>query len=287
MKQEYFRPTSLAEALKILADYGGQARVIGGGTDLVLEEQKPGKRSQALVGLEALPEVHGIAEDGTFLIIGAAVTHEEAARHPLVQKHAPALAQACAQVGAVQVRNLGTLGGNVVSALPAADAAVALMALDAECEIHSASGPSRQPLGELYAGVGKSKLNPHAQILGRLYLPLNQSHSAYERLAQRNALALPILCVAVSLRLEKGLISASGICVAPAGPLPLRARAAQAILKGKAPSPELFEEAAKLAREEAPLRSSAVRGSKEYRENVLPVLLRRALARAAGLKQGA
>lgn len=283
MAQEYFHPRTAQEALSLLQERPGEGRIIAGGTDLLIEEAHPSHKSPRLVDLDRIPGMKDIREENGFLVLGACVTHAEAAASPLVQRHARALAEGCAKVGSTQIRNMGTLAGNVVSALPAADAGVNLTALGASCLVATLEGERWVAMSDMYLGVGKSAVDNRSQCLTHIRVPLRApgSGSAYVRMEQRKALSLPMLCVSVALTLADNAIRAVSVVMAPAGPRPVHAEAAEAFLLGRTPAPDVFAQAGELARRNAEFRSSAVRGSKEYREGVLPVFVRRALARAA------
>lgn len=214
--------------------------------------------------------------------LGAAVTHNQVAKSKLIQEKASVLARAARSVGSLQIRNTATVVGNVVNAQPAADAAVALVALGAVAEVVSPSGKEYIPVEKLYAGVGKSVLDSTSQIVTRIQFPalLKNQGSAYERLEQRKALALPMLNVAVVVSLADNRFQWARIVMAPVGPGPVRATEAEAILTGADVSLGNIENAAAAARAQANPRSSALRGSREYRLEVLPVLVRRALEAA-------
>ncbi len=281
--QEYFHPHTVQEALSLLQERPGEGRIIAGGTDLLVAEAKPSRKSPRLVDLDRIPGMKDIREEDGFLVLGACVTHTEAAASLLVQRHAECLAEGCARVGSTQIRNMGTLAGNVVSALPAADAGINLTALEALCVVAAPDGTRRVSMPDMYKGVGKSAISSRSQCLTQILIPL-RGHgfgSAYMRMEQRKALSLPMLCVSAALTLEDGVIVRAVVVMAPAGPAPVRASAAEVFLLGNRPSPELFARAGELARQDAQFRSSAVRGSKEYRAGVLPVFVRRALTKAA------
>lgn len=282
MLRDYVLAKSLDEVLEALRR--GNARVVAGGTDLWLD-LKSGKVSvDTLVGISSISELKEISMCDGRIRIGAAVTHSEAASSPVIRQRAPLLAQACGSVGSVQTRNVGTVVGNVINAQPAADAAVALVALGAEAEIRDENGVSYTPVEKLYAGVGKSKIDSSRQLVTAVTfsaLRKNQG-SAFVRLAQRRAMALPVLNVAVVVTLasNKNKIEEIVIVCAPVGPQPMRAYTAERVLAGAEPLEEKILEAAKLAAEKADPRDSAVRGSRTYRKAVLPTLIRRAVSEA-------
>jgi CO/xanthine dehydrogenase FAD-binding subunit len=172
--------------------------------------------------------------------------------------------------------------GNVVNAQPAADTAVALFALDAQVEILSDKGVRVVPVENVYQGVGVSRIDSTSEIVTALYfkgLGSNQG-SAFFRLAQRKALALPMLNVAAVVSIQAGSFEEARIVIAPVAPLPFRSRKAEAALKHAAVGSASIDKAVEIAASESRPRGSALRGSAEYRREMVKVLLRRALGRA-------
>ena len=165
MYQEYLCPVTVDETLHLLADRDGQARVIAGGTDLVLQLRRGERRARCLVDISHIYALRATTETDGLITIGAAVTHTELSASPLIREHAPVLAQAAAEIGSPEIRNVGTVGGNVVNAQPAADTALALAALGAEAEIVSVDGARWVALAELYAGPGLSCVDSNAELV--------------------------------------------------------------------------------------------------------------------------
>lgn len=282
MWQNYLFPATVQEALEMLAAHGGQARIIAGGTDLVLQSQRGQRAATVMVDITRIPGLDGIEEHEDYVTIGCQATHAQIAASPLIHQKAEVLALACGSVGGPQTRNVGTLVGNVVNALPAADGAVALFALDAEVEVVDAEGRRWLPIAAMYAGVGKCTIDPCVQMVTAIrFRPLSNGWaSAYQRLANRKALALPILNAAVVVGLEDGVCSEVRIAVGPVAPTPFRAREAEAALVGQPPTPEAVVRAARLAADAANPRDSVLRGSRDYRKAMVEVLVRRALTQA-------
>jgi len=282
MWQNYLFPASVEEALEMLASYGGQARLVAGGTDLILELQEGRRQVEALVDITRIPGLDAIELDNGMITLGAAVTYRQVIDSPLLQARAAVLVEASRKVGSPQIRNVGTLVGNVVNAMPAADGAIALFALEAELEIASPDGRRWVPIEELYEGPGRSKVDPSREMVTAIRFPAldeNQG-SAFERLARRKALALPVLNVAVVITLDDGRFRDARIAMGPVAPTPFRARGAEKALRGMPSSSETIQRAAKVAAGEARPRSSLLRASAAYRKEVLAVLVRRALERA-------
>lgn len=284
MWQEYLFPSSVEEALAMLAEREGRARLVAGGTDLVIQLTEGRQSADRLVDITRIPELDQITlEDGT-IVLGANVTHRQASESPLIRERATVLAQACHAVGSLQIRNVGTLGGNVVNAMPAADGTTALLALEAEAEIANGAGRRWMPLADLFAGPGVSRVDSTREMLTafRFQALGERQASALERVARRRALALPILICAVVVTLSEGGegFESAHIALGPVAPVPFRASQAEESLRGAPISPETIARAGEIATQESHPRTSLLRASKEYREEVIKVLVRRGLERA-------
>ena len=288
--KDYYTPTTIAEALQIRSRYGHDAEFVAGGTDLILDLQQGNHPPlQALVDVTTIERLNEISEEGGFVVIGAAVTHSDVESSPLVRRHGTALAESCSVVGGPQVRNVGTLGGNVAHALPAADGTIGLLALEAEVQVCTLGETGEvlaawQPLLSIFAGPGQSKLQPN-QLLAAFRFPLLRpySASAFDRIMRPQGVALPILGVAAHLSLDatRRRVTRANIAVGPAGPVPFRAAEAErALLDAPAFDDHAVQAAVAAALAQAELRTSKHRASKEYRREVLDVLLRRVLCNA-------
>lgn len=282
MVQNYLFPATVSEAVSILSTNRGKARIIAGGTDLMLEMQEGKNTCEVLVDLSQIAELKNITEENGYIRIGASVTHSQVARSELIQHHAPGLAQACRKVGSLQIRNAGTLIGNIVTGNPAADGAVALACLESTCEVSTMDGIQNIPLEEMYAGVCLSCIDSCCQVVTHVRFPVKKKNqgSAYARMEQRKALSLPMLAVSAMVSLAGDTFEWARLVIAPVGAGPQHAVDAEAFLRGAAINDGNIAEATKLARNQAKFRSSAIRGSKEYRNGVLPVFVERALRAA-------
>ena len=282
MSNEYLTPASVPDALNILKSRNGQARIIAGGTDLILDLKEEVRDVECLVDITGIEELTRIERDGNSIRIGAAVTHGQVSCSPLIQERAPLLAEAAYSVGSPQIRNQGTVVGNVVNAQPAADTAVALLALDAQAEIISQQGKRLIPVEELYQGVGVSAVDSTAEVVTAIcFTGLGDKQgSVFMRLAQRKALALPMLNVAVVVTVQNGCFEEARLVLAPVAPKPFRSRKAEAALKGASVTPDAIRKAAEVAAEESQPRDSELRGSAMYRREMVRVLVRRALEQA-------
>ncbi len=284
MWQSYEMPTSVGEALETLARFDGQAQIIAGGTDLIIELQEGKHPVECLVDITNIPGLDQIEQLGDWIMVGPNVTFRQIKESPLLQEQARVLAEAAGTVGALQIQTVATLAGNVASALPAADGCVALLALDAEVQVTGVAGQDWHPVGELFLGPGKSTVDSAREMITAIRFPSPQGKhgSAWERIGRRRALVLPILncAVAVDLDPDGTRLEAARIGLGPVAPVPFRARQTEAFLAGKPPTEEVFVQAAKVAATEARPRTSVLRASKEYRTRVLQVLIRQGLARA-------
>jgi len=286
MFKRYYRPSTLEEALSILEDHQGRARVIAGGTDLILQLQQRELSMEALVDITAVEQLRYIRKENGLLKIGALATHTDMARSPLLKEEASLLAEAARSVGSLQIRNVGTVGGNIVNAQPAADTAVALLALDARAKVISAAGERQLPLKELYRPEGGKALDPTSEILAEFsFAPLKKGGGggAFVRLARRKAVALPVFNAAAVLWTEennKNILAGARIVMGPVARIPFSSQEAEKVLTGNVPGEDRFREAAARAAGEAKPRDSYLRGSSAYRKKLAEVMVFRALTRA-------
>jgi len=277
---QYFEPNFVDEALVLLDRFSPGARVLAGGTLLGPQLRREPHDAATIINIKRIPELSDVALEGEHLKIGGVVTARALAEHPLVRKHAPLLAQAAASLGARQLRNVATLGGNLCSGHPAADLTAALLALDARClvaNIHE--GPRDVPLPDF--------LRPHSHALAQgelltgVTIPLVSAGAAYVKMQTRRAFEMALVAVAVRFAVnESGTIWNARIALAGAAPVPVRAHHAEASVTDKAPSPECFKAAARRAADEDARPYSDHRASAEYRRHLVLVLTERALAEA-------
>lgn len=285
MWQAYEMPTSVEEALNTLERYQGQAQLIAGGTDLIIELQEGKHTIHCLVDVTRIPNLDRIERQDGWIVMGANVTFRQIKESALLQEEARVLPEAAATVGALQIQTVATLAGNLASALPAADGSVALLALEAEALIADTGGQGWRPVGELFLGPGKSALDPTRQMITHIRFPVPQGRhgSAWQRIGRRRALVLPILNCAVCVGLDPAgeRFEWARLSLGPVAPVPFRARESEAFLIGKPVSLDVMRQAGEIAAGEAQPRTSLLRASKEYRLEVLPVLVRQGLERAA------
>jgi CO/xanthine dehydrogenase FAD-binding subunit len=287
---EYHLPASLEDALVLLERYQGRARVVAGGTDLLLDFQDAyysGARTcwDALVDVTRIAGANAIRDEGDWITVGCGVTHTQVVESLLIQSRAAALAQACSVVGGPQVRNVATLVGNIAHALPAADGLIALLVLEAEARVASHAGAPAdwRPLASLYKGPGVSAVDATREMIAAIRFRPTGEHeaSAFTRVMRPQGVALPILGMAARVRTAAGRrIEDVAISAGPVAPLPFRARRTEHYLRGKVLNEETLAEATHLLSGEAAPRTSAHRATTEYRFELLPALLRDVVARA-------
>jgi len=291
MWQEYLFPATVQEALEMLAAHDGQAQIIAGGTDLVLQSQRGQCMARVMVDITRIPGLDTIEEREGYVTIGCQVTHAQIAASPLIAARAKVLQEAALSVGTPQIRNVGTLAGNVVSAQPGADGSLALLALDATLDVVDLAGNTRRvPVAEAFVRPDVSTIDPRREMITLIRLPALAAHqaSAYGRMAKRRASALPVLAVGVVISTEqktKSIAQRFGwvrIALGPVALTPYRARRAEEVLRGAAISSPAIEQAAQVASQEAQPRSSVLRGSREYRQEMVRVYVRRTLEAAVG-----
>jgi CO/xanthine dehydrogenase FAD-binding subunit len=283
---EYLRPKSLNEALAALSeDQPVRNQVFSGGTDLL-----PKLKSRAIVAPPRVIDLKGIAgldfiefDAIGVLRIGANAVIRDVAGHEAVRRHYPALAEGAALIASNQLQHRGTIVGNVCNAVPSADAAPPLLAHDAEVVCVSRSGERRVPIADFFVTAGVSCLGPGEIVTEiRLPPPLAGERATYLKLAARGRMDLAVVGVAVATTVDAGLVSSVRIALGSAAPTPLRAREAEAVLLGKAPTPELIVQAAQVAAANSRTRSSH-RASADYRREMLGVLTQRALETTTGI----
>jgi len=282
------QPESVDDALRLLRLFGPSARALAGGTDLLLENRSGLDSPDHLVSLTGVKGLLFITEDSHGLRIGATTTLMLIENSPLVRRRCEMLAEAAGMIGARQTRNLATLGGNVCNAVPSADTAPPLLASDAEAIAVSLEGRRRIPMAEFFLAPRSTTLQP-GELLEAIVIPLPAPHSGctYVRHTARKALDLAIVGVAVRIALDSAgdTVLEARVALGAVAPTPIRARDAEALLIGQAPTDRLFELAAEAAVGAArPI--SDLRASADYRSEMIRTLTRRCLGESLHRAQG-
>jgi xanthine dehydrogenase iron-sulfur cluster and FAD-binding subunit A len=286
MWKDYISATSIEEVLQVLAANGSRARIVAGATDLILEMERGQRKGiETLVDVTRIPGLDQItyAEDGQ-IHLGPLVTHNHCAGSKLIREHAYPLARACWEVGSPQIRNRGTVAGNLITASPANDTITPLMALGARVVLRSLNGEREVPLADFYTGVRSTVLQPDEMLVDIIFpaLVANQ-RGTFIKFALRRAQAISLVNVAVVLGwTADGTVSQAQVTLGSVAPKIVHAREAEIFLTGRIISPDVIDEAAALAvRAARPIND--VRGSAGYRQRMVKVTTARALrALAAG-----
>ena len=280
---EYHAPASIQEALECLCQCAGKAKVLAGGTDLLISMKKREQVPEHLINLKGIKGLNAIRYDEKQgLAIGGLATVGDIERSQIVKEKFTALWDAVNVMAAPQVRNLGTIGGNLCSAVPSADTAPPLITLGASVRLLGTNGERSVPVESFFKGPGESVLKAD-EILVEVLVPNPPENSggAYFKLMRRNAMDLALVGAAVFLRInkDKKVCQEARIALGAVAPTPMRAPKAEQVLLGRAVNEETAKEAGNTARLEAkPI--SDIRASEAYRRDMVGVLTKRAIMAA-------
>jgi len=280
---DFYQPTTLQEASRLLNDKGDGGRFLAGGTDLVIAMKEKGLLPKYIVDLKRVPGLSGIREnaDGS-ISLGALTTMYEIETSPLIKKKFPFLAQSAAEVGSIQIRNRATIGGNMCNATPSADTAPALIALNATAKIAGVAGERAMNLEEFFKAPGRNAMDP-AEVLTEITIPKTGPHlvGEYIKFSPRDMMDLAYIGVAVVYDLGSDKkCTGVRIVLGAVAPTPIRARNSEALLEGQVLSEELAKKVGdEAAREAKPI--SDVRSSADYRRAMVGVMTKRAVLNAA------
>ena len=280
MRFDYHEPTSVREAVELAARFGADARFLAGGTDLLIQMRRGQVAPRHLVSLHRVPGLDVIEVDGA-ITLGALVTHRRLERSPELGGPLQALREGAEVVGGHQIRNVATVGGNIVNASPAADVVPVLVALDAQITCLGPGGERSMPLEDFAAAPGVTARQPE-ELLTRVRFarPAPHSATAFLKAGRRRAMEISLVCVAARLTLDadRQRCLEARIALGAVGPTTLRARAAERSLQGQPVTEELVRSAGRQAAGECrPI--SDVRASARYRALLVATLVERALAR--------
>jgi len=267
---DYRKPESLEEVFKLLQEYGHRAALIAGGTDVMVKIRNTRKAPEVLISLRGLKELSYIRKNGDYHI-GALATHRMLEQSDLVQRELTALYEGASRIGSVQVRNVATIAGNICNAAPSADTAGPLLALDAQVLLQGPEGERRVPITEFFTGTYKT-VRKETEVVTEIRIPAEMKRfgSAYWKQSRRKAMNLPIVGIAVSLRLDNATISDARIALTVAAPTPIRAYKAEEFLTGKPMDEAVLAEAGRIAASTdcCTLRDS-LRGEAWYRAEII------------------
>ena len=275
---EYFEPKSVGEALSFLGKHGAEAKLIAGGTDVMVDikfKEEPG----GLVNIKKIPGLSGIQENGNGLRIGALTTIREIESSALVHEKVPVLWEAAHQFASLQVRNTATIGGNIGRASPSGETLAPLLVLDAKAKVAYSDGEKVEPFSAFFQGPGKTSMGAKGLLTEiEVPYPAPGSKGVYLKHAVRGAMDIAMVGVAVMITPDAGKNSIQDVRIGlgAVAPTPVRAPKTEALLKGKPLTAALVKEAGALAATEAsPITDQ--RSSAENRRWIVEALTRRGL----------
>jgi len=279
---EYLIPKNLPEALALKARGGPGAVFVAGGTDVQVLRRAGRLHCQSLISLRRLPELKEIAQEGDTISLGAGATLSELLESALVRENLPILCDALEVMGCTQMRNLATLGGNVMSAVASGDTLPPLLCLEASCLLVSARDRRRVPITKMFTGPRATAARPEEILLAlEVPRPAPRQCGAFIKLGRRAALDLAVVSLAAQITLDRQnrTIQEVRLAAGAVGPTPLRLQGAEEVLRGAAPEPEVLARAAAAAQEECSPWDD-VRASRWYRREMIGVWLPRVVAKA-------
>ena len=278
----YVAARDAQHAVALLAEHGAAAKILAGGTDLLVELKHAVHNPEVLVDISRLDELKNIAIADDGLHIGALATHGAIMQSTVIRDMFPALVEAAHSIGALQTRNLGTLGGNLMTCVPSMDSGPTLIALEAAVTVANSAGRRQMPLADLFVGPRKTSLKP-GELLVDIVIPKRNlgKPAAFQKFGLRKGQALALVNAAAAFWLDDGKDAFKAPCIAlgAVAPVVIRAPKAEAYLAGRKISAEAMAEAGRIAATEAkPI--SDFRASADYRRDLIAVLVKRALASA-------
>ena len=275
----YHAPETVEEAVELLAQYGSDARVFAGGTDLLPKMKAQVLNPKHIVSLKNIQALRYLEFDpAAGLRFGAAVPIRKVENFPPVKEHYPALYEGAHSIASTQIRNAGTLVGNICNAVPSADSAPGLLVLGAVLHVVSKRGKRDLPIQELFTGVCKTSLEPDELVTGvTVPVPAENSGNCYLPFTVRRALDLAMVGAAANMMMEDGICKDIKIALGAVAPTPKRALNAEALLLGQKLTDELIEQAAEIASQQDCAPITDMRASREYRMELVRVLTRDAI----------
>ena len=281
MWQRLIQPTSVDDAIALLAEFGSRARAVAGGTDVLVELQRGVKPAEVLVDLSALDELRGLDDCGATIRLGGLATHNDVLGSAICRSRALPLVQACAEVGAPQIRSRATIAGNLVTASPANDTIAPLMALGATLHLRGTHGARTLPIEDFFTGFRATALEPGELIVAiDVRAMQDDERGVFLKLGLRRAQAISVISLACVCAIDSERIRWPRIAIGCVAPTVIRSTHAEAVIDGALFTGETFDAAAAaVERDIAPI--ADIRGGAAYRRETTSVLLRRALERLA------
>jgi carbon-monoxide dehydrogenase medium subunit len=279
---EYHRASSVDDALALLAQFPDDGKLIAGGHSLLPVMKLRFAQPAHVIDIRRVPELAGIREADGALVIGATTTHAAVAANDVVRSRVPILSEAAGRIGDAQVRNMGTIGGSLAHADPAADLPAVVLALGAELRVVGRTGARTIPVDQFFTGMFTSALAPDELLAEvRVPIPAARTGGAYEKYADP-ASGYAVVGVAAVVTLDgAGVVQRARVALTGLTPQATRLAGVEEAIVGKSASPEAIEAAAQRAAEGLEMRDSGG-GGVAYKANLAAVYARRALIRAAG-----
>jgi carbon-monoxide dehydrogenase medium subunit len=276
---EYCKAKSLKEALSFLKEKSGRVRIVAGGSDFLTKIKKGQIPADIVLDMSEVRKLRYIEEDRDMIRIGSLATHNDIANSKVIKEKAHVLADAESLIGSTEIRNRGTIGGNLCNASPAADTAPPLLVLESNLKIARDGHERIVSLTDFFLGPGKTVLAPD-EILTEIQIPFPSKRGAcFMKLGRRSMFTLSVVSAAASVSLDSDRFEAVRIALGSVAPLPFRARKTEGYLVGKKAIEKRIGEASKIIRDEVePI--TDVRGTAEYRREMSVVLTRRTLIEA-------
>ncbi len=286
---EYFQPKTIREAIALLEKYGDQAKILAGGTDLVPRLKARQADPKYIVDINRIKALDYIKDGEGLLQIGAASTYDTLLNSSLVQRRASVLTEAIQEIGTIQVRNRGTLGGNLVNASPAADSPPALMVLQARLKMVGPQGERIVPIEEFFVSVNKTVIHPD-ELLTEIQIPHLPANTgcAFKKLGRRIGPDLAVACAAATVTMEGDCCEDLRIALGSVAPTAIRVRKTEKFFWGKKIDDETLEKGSDIVEEEISSgllgrrssRGFSRAGSPEYRIAVSKILVKNAVKTA-------
>ncbi len=278
MWSQYYNVSTVAEALELLAQYRDKARIVAGGTDILIELERNQRRGiEALIDISRVDGLDTITQLGDHIRLGALVTHNQVVGSKLIVQRGFPLAQACWEVGAPQIRNRATVAGNVITGSAANDTITPLMALGAEVKLTSLEGERTVPLSAFYTGLRRTVMRPDEMLTAITFQALSSNErGTFIKLGLRRAQAISVVNVAVLLKFDADKVTQAAITLGCVAPTIIRVPVAEQSLIGRNLNEDVIVNAARLAAA-TPTPIDDIRSTAEYRTEMIKVLVARAL----------
>ncbi|NLC77117.1 MAG: molybdopterin dehydrogenase [Clostridia bacterium] len=283
---DYAKPQDLEEALSFLSKAPEATKILAGGTDLIIQLRSRETEAEYILDLGGLEELKQIRLEGENIILGSMTTFTQVEEDPIIRKHVPVLAAAAGSVGSPQIRNRGTVGGNIANAAVAADSVPALMALDAKVKLVSTAGERVVELVEVPVGLNKTSIR-RDEILTEIIIPVPKENTlgAFIKIGRRKAMAIARLNLALQVTFEADRIASARLALGAVGTTAYRVPEVEELLAGQVLSAELVDKACKTVNEVVANKLGS-RPTAPYKKTIAAAALRRAFARLNAAKEG-